>query len=162
MCCGKGALTDLAGVELELVGEEDGQVMRRSDSPRFSDQILVLRGSAIDALERHLAPDRLVPVCGSPSDAWWYGLEDDHPVALDWEQSDVERFPDGRLISVERPTFFSDRLRGVPSIFRVWPGESILFRGAFVRDWRISGLVGLDFSLEWSDEEGGEPDPRAF
>ena len=155
-------LSDLARVELEFVREEDEPFLLRSDAPSFSDQVLVLRSSAIDALEKHLAPERLVPVCGSSMDTWWYVLEGDHPDVLDWDRSDVERFPDGRLLAVDRPIFLPERLKRAPSVFTFQSGESVLLRETFVRDWRISGLVGLEFALEWSDEEGVEPDPRPF
>jgi hypothetical protein len=75
--------------------------------------------------------------------------------ALDEAHSELERFDDGRIMRIDRPAFFPERLVGEVLFKLPQMLESATYvTDPFVRRIRERGLVGFDLQPVWSGPAG--------
>jgi hypothetical protein len=75
--------------------------------------------------------------------------------ALDESKSKVKRFPNGRIMAVDKYAFLSDRI-GATELFHLKEERGHAFcTEAFKQKIESENLTGLEFRLLWSDEPAG-------
>jgi len=129
---------------------------RRSDLPWLMGPVMTLRRRALDALGDVLADHGevlpLLPVRGEEFFLFNVTRVID---ALDEENSLLTRFPGGRIMVIDAPTFIEPKIRGV-HLFKL-PNQRVNL--IFVSDYfaervRSAGLTGMEFTPAWSPEHG--------
>ena len=144
---------DWQPITVELIREDEGEVLCRSDSPWLGSYALVFRSSAVDAMESILLKHgELLPLDCPGEELYIY-----NPLlvldALDESASTITRFRDGRIMGIDRHVFRPDVIRGVDVFKLSCKTVSLTYVSQdFVDLWQASGLWGLEFPLLWSEE----------
>lgn len=140
-------------VSMQLLHEDDGASLVASDSPWLGSHALIFRATVLRQLGALLTEyGELLPLECSEADLWIYNptrMVD----ALDEQRSSVTRFPDGRLMIVNRYVFRATEVASI-DIFKIpSPNVSPTFVShRFVELWRSSGLKGLEFKQLWAPD----------
>jgi hypothetical protein len=134
-----------ASPDIEIVNEDDGCLLRRSDFPSWGFEPLFFREGARAVLEP-LVQDfgRWFLVNGGVGETINMFLANQID-ALNLSLSEVMTFPDGRIMHIRRPVLNGNAIDAVPA-FRL-PGRavSLYVDQSFLDLYQHSGLVGLDF-----------------
>jgi len=140
--------------KVRLLKKDGGTILARADLPWFSSGLLVFREAAYRKVGHLFAnageflPLRLV---GGSDELWMfhaYSVLD----ALDPQQSDLIRFPSGRVMVIKRHVFRPDSLDGA-TIFRIDESPKLFFTGEIVQVLQKEKLTGIRFECVWSSEE---------
>lgn len=131
-----------------LTVDEEGNPRATADLPWLGGHALVLRAKAVEALgpllEQH---GELLPLACADADLWLFNtltVVD----ALDEDRSEIVRFDDGSILTVERYTFRPDAVAPVFKVPQLLTGP--LFVGdEFAAAVTGAGLTGLDLVEVW-------------
>lgn len=133
-------------IRMELIGENMGRRLTRSDSPWFGSDALVFRPRALQVLEPLLTDyGELLPLECDDAELVMY-----NPTcvidALDREKCSFERFSDGTIWSINPFIFRPEAIANV-DIFKIpdLRASPTFLSQRFVDCWQISGLEGLEF-----------------
>jgi hypothetical protein len=126
------------------------------DFPSFTALIPVFSERAVEALGDMLrANGELLPV-HTATDTYYAFNPLTTLDALDEQDSEIARYPDGAIRSIQRHVFYQDRLRDA-TIFQI-PQDLVTFvTDTFVDRVKEAGLLGFRFDLVWPLPE---PAPR--
>ncbi len=134
-----------------LIRKDMGKRLLAADSPWHGHYCLIFRTRALDALsEILLAHGELLPLECRGEDLVLFNATRVLD-ALDEQASDIARFPDGRIMLIERHVLLPDIVSGV-DIFRLARDRthSIYVSARFVDRFQAAGLRGLVFEKVWS------------
>lgn len=149
-------LTNWSRPVMQLLREhDDGKERSYSDFPWLGAYAPILKLPAVTALENTLAPyGQLLPLRGEQ--AWLFNVTRVLD-ALDEQRSDIVRFDDGEILTVERYEFIRSVLAG-HGIFKL-PGRSspVFVTPDFIETVRQSRLRGVSFERVWSDAPSPSP-----
>jgi hypothetical protein len=138
-------------ISVQLIREDEGRALASSDSPWLGYGPLIFRPVVVEALGPLLREyGELLPLTCSEADLVIYNPSRVID-ALDEAASSVMRFPDGRIMLIQKHVFRGDVV-GESDIFtipekRVRP---IFLSHRFVDRWKASGLKGLEFKQVWA------------
>lgn len=125
----------------------------KGDTPGLSTHIPVFNSKAVNALADLLRGNgELLPVTCHGEGFFLFNVTRVVD-ALDETNCEVERFPDGRIMFIDRHSFFQEKLVGI-NIFKV-PQlvlEDVFITDLFVERVRSAGLRGFEFRLVWSGQ----------
>jgi len=137
---------------MEIIKNDEGIDLLRSDSPWLGSQALIFRDYVIDSMSNMLKSTTLLKfrcdldflyLCNPPiaKNAW------------DEDMSMCDRFSDGRIMQIRKYVFVPDALDSL-DIFKIDNVRlsSIFVSQRFVESWHCLGFKGLDFKLVWTDE----------
>ena len=137
-------------LHVRLVGEDEGMLLKQSDSPWLGAHALILRERAMRAMRPllHQHGEFLPLDCDGAS------LVLLNPVVadlLDESLSSVARFSNGRIMRIRKHVFRS----GVDATTPAFKIPNLRVSPTFVTDgfvdlWHSEGLTGLDFTKVWS------------
>lgn len=138
-------------IPVRLIHEDEGKALAMSDSPWLGYGPLIFRPVVVEALGSLLGEyGELLPLACSEADLMIY-----NPTrvldALDESASSIMRFPDGRIMLIQKHVFRSDVV-GENDIFTI-PTERVsptFLSHRFVDRWKASGLKGLEFKQVWA------------
>jgi hypothetical protein len=138
-------------IAMELIHEDRGHKLAKSDSPWLGAHALIFRSSVIAALGAMLSEwGELLPLRCSEAELVLY-----NPIrvvdALDEAASSVRRFTDGRIMFIQRHAFRADVI-GDLDVFKI-PNLRVsptFLSQRFVDRWNASGLKGLEFKEVWA------------
>ncbi len=128
-------------------------LLPKGDTPSFDATILVFNAKAVEALADLLEPNgEILPITCEGEPLFLYNvtrLVD----ALDEENSELERFDDGRIMDIDRHSFYSEKVANevvfkVPQIAL----HDIFTTDPFIARVAAAGLRGFTFPLVWTDE----------
>jgi hypothetical protein len=136
---------------VELVHEDEGKRLARSDSPWLGSYALIFRKAALGDIQAVLETNgELLPLRCSEAE-----LVIHNPTqildALDESASSVIRFDNGRIMMIQQHAFRRDVIRDV-DIFKI-PNLRVsptFVSQRFVDQWQDSGLTGLEFEQVWA------------
>jgi hypothetical protein len=148
---GTPLLVNWRPIPVRLIHEDEGKTLAKSDSPWLGYGPLIFRPVVVDALGSLLREyGELLPLACAEADLAIY-----NPTrvldALDEAASSVMRFPDGRIMLIQKHVFRADVI-GENDIFTM-PEERVrptFFSHRFVDRWKASGLKGLEFKQVWA------------
>jgi hypothetical protein len=125
----------------------------KGDTPSFTSNIPVFNRNAVNALYDMLEPNgELLPIICEGENYFLFNVTR-LINALDEDSCDLERFDDGRIMDIDRYSFFKDRLRGTV-VFKL-PQDSlgwVYVTDPFVMRVKATGLRGFKFPLVWSSD----------
>jgi hypothetical protein len=132
---------------VELLREDLGVPLLYSDFPNLGLDALVVRAEARDAIRDVVdGYAEILPLDCTTAELWVVNVTNVVD-GLDEAQSQIARFPSGRVMAIQRYAF-RDEVLGHP-IFKI-PQEHRLFAGAaLVQRIRESGLVGPEWKRIW-------------
>jgi len=137
--------------------KEDGAGRRYSDFPWHGEHVLILRSRALELLRPDLEPyGEFLPLRADET----VSLFNVTTVvdALDEERSQIVRFDDGGVLTIEKHVFRPDAI-GDAQIFKLPERHdgvrvsSIYLQETIVRRIGELGLKGVAFDMVWSDED---------
>jgi hypothetical protein len=126
----------------------------KGDTPGFSGSIPVFNRNAVNALSDMLEPNgELLPITCEGEDYFLFNVTR-LVNALDEENCDLERFDDGRIMTIDHYSFFKERLRG-EVVFKLpqKPLSWVYVTDPFVLKVNATGLRGFKFPLVWSSDQ---------
>ena len=127
--------------------------LRQGDTPGLSTHIPVFSAKAVDVLADFLEPNgELFPItCGGQR---FFAFNVTRVVdALDEQNCEVVRFSSGRLMTVDRFSFFEDKLFGI-TVFKI-PQlvlMDVFVTDPFVESVQTAKLKGFKFRRVWSSD----------
>lgn len=138
-------------IPVQLVRNDEGRKLVKSDSPWLGSHALIFRAEVVDSIGSVLSEcGELLPLTCLETDLWIY-----NPTrvveALDEAASSVLRFNDGRIMLIQQHVFREDVIRDV-EIFKI-PNLRVsptFVSQRFVDRWNESGLKGLEFKRVWT------------
>jgi hypothetical protein len=125
----------------------------KGDTPGLSGSIPVFNRNAVNALSDMLEPNgELLPITCEGEDYFLFNVTR-LVNALNEDDCDLERFDDGRIMDIDRYSFFKDRLRGTV-VFKLPQGRLswVYVTDPFVRRVNAAGLRGFKFPLVWNSD----------
>src|SRR5690606_34836725 len=142
-------------IPVRLIHEDEGKALAMSDSPWLGYGPLIFRPVVVEALGSLLGEyGELLPLACSEADLMIY-----NPTlvldALDESASSIMRFPDGRIMLIQKHVFRSDVV-GENDIFTI-PTERVsptFLSHRFGDRWKASGLKGVEFRHVWAAPDG--------
>ncbi len=141
-------------IQMEIIREDEGKTLSRSDSPWLGSHALIFRLDAALAMGQVLSANgELLPLTCSDADLVVF-----NPTrvldALDEAASTVTRFKNGRLMRISSHVFHADVVAGIDAfkISSLMAGPTFV-SGQFVERWESQGLAGLEFTRVWSASE---------
>jgi hypothetical protein len=153
-------LSDLRGqrqlhwipIGMDLLTEDDeGTPRRYSDFPWYGSHVLILRSDAANGLREIMRPyGEFLPLKGGD------GLELFNATtvldALDEDRSEIIRFDDGDVLTIERYVFRQEAI-GNCLIFKLpYRASNLYMQAGFIDQIKDMELCGIGFDLVWSDE----------
>ena len=161
--CGNQFLVDSDGKSIAATWQPKGVKIltsrrnrRRADLPSLASSVIALRRRALDALGDVLADHgEVLPLLPVRGEEFFLFNATRVIDALDEENSLLTRFPGGRIMSIDAPTFIEPKIRGV-HLFKL-PNQRV--NPIFVSDYfaqrvQSAGLTGMGFTPAWSPEHG--------
>ncbi len=138
-------------IAMHIVEEDEGRVLKPSDSPWLGAHALVFRSTAVGAMEAMLRKHgELLPLRCADANVVMF-----NPTcvldALDEEASSVVRFGDGRIMMINQFVFRADVIGDV-DLFKI-PNLRVsptFVSQRFVQLWKDSCLKGLRFERVWA------------
>jgi hypothetical protein len=121
----------------------------------LSGVVLFLSRRAADRLAPQLLKNgEYLPVESADGEFVVYHCMNELEHALDVEKSEFRRAPDGRHLSLKRPVFRADEIRG-HAAFRISGRDclTIYVSGEFVESVDSSGLRGFHLEKVWADDD---------
>ncbi len=136
------------------VRADRSQDMLRSDFPWLASDALVMRKSAVDALQDILRNNGELLQLETEDDVDLYVFNAKVIDALDRVRSEIISYPGtDRILMLKRPIFSSSEIDGA-DLFRLpHRASSTYVSENFVRRVGEAGLKGLDFKLVWSSDQ---------
>lgn len=141
-----------APIDMDILTEDDqGTPRRYSDFPWYGSHVLVLRSVAADALRKTMRPHgEFLPLNGI------VGLELFNATivsdALDEDRSEVMRFDDGDILTIDRYVFRQEAILNCPIFKLPYRASNLYFEAGFIDQIKDMGCCGVGFKLVWSDE----------
>ena len=147
---GTSRLTNWEPIAVELIHENAGKKLVRSDSPWLGEHALIFRAHVVDELGAMLRNNgELLALACAEADLVIYNatrMVD----ALDEAASTIRRFSGGRIMWIQRPVFHAEAIAQL-DVFKI-PNLRVsptFLSHRFVDRWKASGLKGLDFQQVW-------------
>lgn len=138
-------------IRVELIHEDEGRELSRSDAPWLGSNALILRVEAVRKMRDLLEEcGELLPLECAEAELWVY-----NPIcvlpALDEAASSITRFRDGRIMMVDRYVLRPDVI-GDTAVFKLaeLEGSETFVSARFVERWKGEGLSGLNFLQIWA------------
>lgn len=138
-------------IAVEIVHEDEGRALLESDSPFLGPHALIFRKKAVEAMGPLLRRNgELLPLACDEAELFVF-----NPTrvldALDESASDIVRFDDGSIMTIERHVFRPDAIQGVVDAFKVprLRASPTYVLESFVDAWQAAGLTGLTFRQLW-------------
>lgn len=140
--------------QMKVVRSYKGRKYKSADCPWYTGSGLALRERAMHAVKD------LVESCGEllpfsvEGEPFYFVNARIISGALDMEKSDISRFTSGRIMSINKPVFYAQKLEGL-ALFRLSEiSVSVLYLGeSFVRRWNEAGLTGIRFEKLFDSDE---------
>jgi hypothetical protein len=136
---------------MEMIRVDDrGRTLEQADAPWFGHDALVLKPKAVLAVGNYLQQHgELLPLKCADANVVIYNVTRVID-ALDENASKIERFEDGRIMSIDQPAFRASKIRGI-DVFKLPLRRSTLYVAQpFVDRWNKHGLRGITFKPVWS------------
>jgi hypothetical protein len=134
-----------------LVTEDQGRRFRASDFPWLGSHALVMRRSAVDALDDILFANCEVLPLKTNDNVELFVLNTRVVDALDENKSILKRFSSGDgIICILKVSFIPSAIEGIEMFRLPHYGGPTYVSGHFVERVRAAGLRGLDFSEVWT------------
>lgn len=134
-------------IQMNLIKDDEGRELRRSDSPWLGVHALIFRSASIFGLRKLLNDNgELLPLLCRNEKLQIYNPTNVLP-ALNEDQSEIYRFDDGGIMMIRKYVLHENVVSGV-DIFKLkgLRGSPTFVSQRFVDAWTESGLVGLDFT----------------
>ena len=140
-------------VLVRRVRADRSQDMMRSDFPWLASEALVMRKSAVEALQDIFKDNGELLRLETDDDVDLYVLNARVIEALDRERSEIISYPGtDKIMMLKRPAFSESAIDGV-DLFRLpHRASSTYVSENFVRRVREAGLKGLEFKRVWSSD----------
>jgi hypothetical protein len=133
-----------APVSMKTIRVDEGRALRETDCPWLGSHALVLRRSAVEAMNEVLRRNGEVLPLRCTTDELFVFNPTNLVDCLDEDASDVVRFSNGRIMWIRRHVFRTDRLFDIDAFkipnLRVSP---IYVTDSFVGRWTEVGLTGI-------------------
>jgi hypothetical protein len=139
-------------IKVEVVRENIGMRLQRSDAPWFGGHALVFDAKAVHALETLLihSGELLALQC---DDRDLHVFNPSAVVdALNETESTIERFRDGRIRHIRKHVFKADLVRPLLAFKLPHRASSAYLSQRFVDAWEKAGLRGLTFDCVWEEQ----------
>lgn len=137
-------------LKASVVSNDQGRALKAADFPWLGCPPWVVRPSVVQCLKPILLQygELLSIDCESDGPLWVYNVTNVLD-ALDEESSELSKYSDGRIMSIQRIAFVNDTVEG-NDIFRLpHRGSSIFVSQRFVGEVNRANLVGMDFKRVW-------------
>jgi len=137
-------------IDVKVIRKDRGRVLRRSDSPWLSPSAVIFRKEVLDRLGARLASlGECLPLQCQDANVWVF-----NPLlvldALDETESKIRRFPNGRVMMIDKYAFHPEVVRDAGAFKLPGLNSPTFFGVEFVDAWNASGLIGLEFRLAWT------------
>lgn len=131
-----------------VVRNVGGRLFKASDFPWLGRHALVMRRNAMSALADLLEAHGEVLPLATDDGVELFIFNARRVDALDEHNSSVERFPNGRILSIDKVAFVEAAIQGLDA-FRLasYKVSSTYVSERFIDRYQAAGLCGLDFNL---------------
>lgn len=147
---GSPSLSDWQPMPVEIIREDEGRKLKKSDSPWFGSYALVFRRKAVEALGPLLLDNgELLPLDCPEAELWMFNATRVLD-ALDEKKSEIIRFSTGRVMAIERYAFRPEVIEGA-DVFKIpqFRASPTFVSQRFRDAWKAAKLRGLDFKPIW-------------
>ncbi|MEP7042573.1 MAG: DUF1629 domain-containing protein [Dokdonella sp.] len=142
---GSPRLANWEPVEFKLWRREGRRKLLAVDAPWYATSILLFKPTVIRAIADYLQRyGELLPLICKDAEIVMY-----NPTrvidALDEQASEIERFDNGRIMTIDKHVFHADRIRNVDIFKLPMRASSTYVSQRFIDIWTAHKLTGLNF-----------------